>query len=156
MLLESALGESAVTVAMMDSRKRRHVKAGILAGVLLPLLGLLAAILLVPRLESHFGPSHEYTVEPAPRFLTNDLAVSKAQETLRLDGYDLSAWRPLKDDRSKAPDGTPDEYLVRNAIDPNRGQIQFVDTRNRDRNPSRVVLMELKGDRLKCEVETPK
>ena len=106
--------------------------------------------------DSRSGPLHTYQIRPVPQFLTDDLAVAKARQTLALDGYDVSVWQPSEDDRSKAPDGTPDVYLVRNTINPNRGFIEFLDTNRTDRNPSRIVTVELKGEHVECQVLLPK
>jgi hypothetical protein len=106
--------------------------------------------------HSRSGPVHAYQLQPIPRFLTDDVAVEKARHALALDGFDAFVWQPSKDDRTKAPDGTPDVYLVRNSLNPNDGWIMFRDTtRKDDPKATRIVTVELKGDRLDCVVVRP-
>ena len=38
------------------------------------------------------GPRTDYIIEPAPKFLTDDLAVAKARETLAKEGYKTNQW----------------------------------------------------------------
>ena len=38
------------------------------------------------------GPVADYVIEPAPKFLTDDLAVAKARETLAKEGYKTNQW----------------------------------------------------------------
>ena len=106
--------------------------------------------------DAHSGPLHAYQMQPVPQFLGDALALEKALESLARDGYDPAVWRPGEDDRTRAPDGTPDTHLVRNTLNPNSGRILFRDTSGSDRNPTRVVSVELKGGRVECVVVTPK
>jgi hypothetical protein len=105
---------------------------------------------------SRSGPPHAFDLHPAPPFLPEAVALEKARQSLLLDGYDVSVWRASDDDRTKAPDGTPDRYLVRNALDPNSGWIGFRDTSGSDPNGQRIVTVELKSNRVECVVVTPK
>ena len=100
------------------------------------------------------GPVHVFMLGGAPRFLTDELALEHTRRALALDGYDLAAWEPLWADQSKAPDGTPDRYLARNGEDPNAGTVRFVNMG--DSNPTRIVQVELKGERLECRIVIPK
>ena len=144
----------------MGIRTGKHLaKTGLLVGVPVAFIG--GFIILngwVNRWvkDSRSGAPHTYRVQPVPPFLSEDLAVAKARQSLARDGYDLSVWKPSRDNRSHAPDGTPDVYLVRNTLNPNDGSIVFVDTSSRDQNPSRIVSVGLKGDQLECTVVTPK
>jgi hypothetical protein len=39
------------------------------------------------------GPQTDYVIDPAPKFLTDDLAVAKARETLAKEGYKTNQWQ---------------------------------------------------------------
>jgi hypothetical protein len=105
-------------------------------------------------------PRHYYELSEQPKFLTEELAIAKARETLTLEGqvvgpdqYDL---HPVPDGHTKAPDGRIDQFLSRNAIgpnefSPNRGSIMFT-------NPSatRYVSVELDGRILVCQTALDK
>jgi hypothetical protein len=95
------------------------------------------------------GPEHVYEISNRPSFLTEKLAMNKARETLKLDGLDNTAWQPMPDGRTKAPDGHKDNFLARNAKTPNRGVIMFTNL-NAD-VPARFVSTELNGTRLVCQ-----
>lgn len=106
--------------------------------------------------ESRSGPLHTFPLGQTPAFLTDELAFTKAQEALTLDGYDLSVWQVFLDGRTKAPDGSIDVHLARNTINPNDGCIVFFDQSGKDANPTRIVQIELKGDSVECRVIRPK
>ena len=38
------------------------------------------------------GPEHVFVIDPAPKFLTDELAVAKARETLAKEGYKTHQW----------------------------------------------------------------
>ena len=105
---------------------------------------------------SRSGPVHVYHLRPAPPFLPDAVGLEKARETLARDGYDLDAWQPWEDDRSAAPNGARDRYLSRNAYNPNHATILFRDRTGTQPNPTRIVQLDLKGDRLECFVVLPK
>ena len=44
------------------------------------------------RALATFGPVTDYVIEPAPKCLTDDLAVAKARETLAKEGYKTNQW----------------------------------------------------------------
>ena len=79
--------------------------------------------------------------------MTDELALQKAKETLVLEGKDLDKWKPNEDDRTKSPDGVPDSFLVRNALDSNKGFIVFYGPEN----SGIQVSLELKGNKLQCQ-----
>jgi hypothetical protein len=116
--------------------------------------------------DSRSGPVHVFALTPVPPFLSDETALAKAREALARDGLDVARWRPIEDDRSKAPDGTPDRHLVRNTLDPNHGSILFVyvppttaegtAAAAPPRNPSRIVNVELADGRVRCQVILPK
>ena len=71
------------------------------------------------------GSEHRFELNPPPSFLTEEVALEKARGTLRLDGYDPNDWVPNEDERSTAPDGRADRYLVSNTLNRNHGYILF-------------------------------
>lgn len=71
------------------------------------------------------GPEHRFELDGRPAFLSEEVALDMARETLRRDGYDPNRWEPLDDGRTTAPDGRPDRHFARNALDPNSGYVQF-------------------------------
>lgn len=99
------------------------------------------------------GPEHRFELNPPPPFLTETMALEKARESLQLDGFDPTEWDAVKDDRTKAPDGRPDEYFLRNTLNPNEGSIQFV---RRDRRAVRSVVLELHDSTLVTHIWIPK
>ena len=138
-------------------RKYRRRLTWLVVAATLPLGLLLALRWAEQRWRAGFlGPSQAFTLDASPPFLTDALAVEKARETLALNGYDLTAWKPREDRRTHAPDGSADVYLVRNSIDPNVGSVIFVDETRRATNPGRSVDVELVGNRLTCQVVYPK
>lgn len=99
------------------------------------------------------GPEHRFELNPAPPFLTEELALEKARETLRLDGFDPKEWVPDDDNRTAAPDGRADERFVRNTLNPNQGYIQF--SRSEPWGV-RIVYLELRESTLVTHVWLPK
>ena len=66
------------------------------------------------EIAAKHGKKFEYTVKPAPPFLTDDLALAKARETLRREGFNTNEWMAVPTPYPrKAPDGTQDKYLSR-------------------------------------------
>lgn len=117
---------------------------------------LLLAVAAVPYLihrsvQSRIGPQHIYELSEQPKFLTEELAMERARETLIRDGLDATAWQPVPDDRSKAPDGRTDQFLLRNTITPNHGSIMF-----RSSTGTRFVSVELDGRRVVCQTSIGK
>jgi hypothetical protein len=95
------------------------------------------------------GPPHEFTVVNPPAFLTEELALAKARETLARDAPRAAEWVPVAREhkRSTAPDGRPDEYLQRDQGNPNLGFIRFVEPGKQGRS----VSVELIGERVVCQ-----
>jgi hypothetical protein len=102
--------------------------------------------------QSRILPEHLFQVSHPPTFLTETFALDRAQETLKLDGLDLSAWHPVPDGRTTAPDGRRDEFMARNAVTPNRGVVMFT---NRAASV-RFVSIELSGRRVVCQTSVGK
>jgi len=99
----------------------------------------------------YVGEEHVYHLDELPAFLTEELALRIACETLHRDGFDTNTWRPVPDDRSVAPDGRRDEYLVRNTIKPNDGSFTFEDRGG----SSRYVHVELESNSITACVVIP-
>lgn len=99
------------------------------------------------------GPPHVFDLLDTPKFLTDTLALAEARDAMRLERLSAEDWQPLEDHRTVAPDGKPDNYLVRNGINPNRGFIQFL---NRHRSTDLLVTIELEENRVTCRITRPK
>lgn len=105
-------------------------------------------------MERRRGPSHRFPVLPGETFLTDDRAAAVAREAMARDGYAAASWRAIEDDRSKAPDGRPDRFFARNAIDPARGVVDFhfVDDPRRQRS----VAVEMRDGEITAQGFWPK
>jgi len=71
------------------------------------------------------GEQHVVALPDSPKFLAEEVALSAARVTLDLDRLWRTNWTPVADGRTVAPDGRRDEFLARNAANPNRGVITF-------------------------------
>lgn len=97
--------------------------------------------------------THAYTVaEPVP-FLTEEVALELARQTLEREGCDPKDWVALRDGRSHSPIGVPDNYLVRDCNNANRGTITF---RSQTGEGTRIVTIDLKGNLAICPLTHPK
>ncbi|SRR5258705_9266150 len=89
------------------------------------LLALVAGFLLVvvkPKMV--WGKT--YSLPTAPAFLSEELALTKAQETITSSGIDAGAIKPVESSLpTVAPDGRRDMYLIRAALNSNAGIIHF-------------------------------
>ena len=117
----------------------------------------LAGVAAVPHLihrsvQSRVGPQHVFQLSEQPAFLTEELALAKARETLARDGLNASVWQPQRDGRTTAPDGRTDEFAARNTIDSNR--VVFVFTSSSAR--TRFVSVELDRSRVVCQTSIAK
>lgn len=65
------------------------------------------------------------------------------------DGFVESAWKLMGDDRTKAPDGRPDQFLTRNTISPNQGSVTF--HCEDSATPQRSVLIELRDGEITAQ-----
>lgn len=123
-----------------------------------PFLLLAAAVvfgaLVTGRYFRNLDHDFTYQLPGTPSFLTEQLALAKAQETLSQVVNDADNWRPLHVQRRKtstAPDGTQDWYFVRfTPADPNAGMILFASGRHP--NEELAVQVELRGAYLSCLV----
>lgn len=68
--------------------------------------------------------AHVYPANGAEQ-LTEARALELLPDMLERAGMEPDDWSVLEDDRAAAPDGTPEKYLLRNTINPNRGVIQL-------------------------------
>src|SRR5678815_4254583 len=92
----------------------------------LVIIGVGGALFAINRaIESRNGPIHRFPFPARETFLTDDRAAAIGREVMNRDGYTESTWRMLEDDRSKAPDGRPDRFFLRNILDPNQGVVSF-------------------------------
>jgi len=124
---------------------RRRCRTWIAVVVLLLAVGFAGLVTYVYQLR-FVGTTHEILLSEPPAFLTEEAALAAARETLTRDGLDPAVWSARPDGRSTAPDGRRDEFVSRNALNPNQGSVRFSDNAGRDR----FVSVELLGDRLFC------
>lgn len=120
--------------------------------IILLAIVLLAGVASVPYLihrsvQSRIGPQHVFQLSEQPAFLTEELALAKARETLTRDGLDASVWQPQRDGRTIAPDGRADEFAARNTIDSNRVVFAFTSSAAQ----TRFVSVELAGSQVICQ-----
>ena len=104
--------------------------------------------------NARLGPIHRFAAPAEEQFLTDDRAVVIAREVMKRDGFPESAWKLMQDDRSTAPNGRPDLYLVRNAHDPNGGMIYF--HCDNSPPPQRFVHLELRNGEITARGELGK
>jgi hypothetical protein len=120
----------------------------IFVGVGLILLAVAAVPYVVHRaVQSRIGPQHVFELSEPPPFLTEELALRKARDTLTRDGHDLAAWQPQRDGRTSAPDGRVDEFGARSTINSNLVVFAF---RNGSAS-TRFVSVELAGRQVICQ-----
>ncbi|HEX3150637.1 MAG TPA: hypothetical protein VHR66_21345 [Gemmataceae bacterium] len=93
------------------------------------------------------GPRHKFVLAEPPLFLTDELAVAKARESLALDGLDPNVWHLYPSERTTAPNGRADQFLARNASNPNQGTVRFM---REGKGTDRFVGVELAGNRVTC------
>jgi hypothetical protein len=93
------------------------------------------------------GPMHIYELSEQPKFLTEDLAIAKARDTLKADGLNPAAWQPFPYGQTKSPDGRTDEFFSRNTNTINEGSIVFTNSSA----TMRIVRVQLEGSRVVCQ-----
>jgi len=112
------------------------------------ILGVAAVPYLIHRsLQSRVGPEHVFELSNRPAFLTEELALAKARETLTRDGFDPTIWQPQRDSRTTDPNGRTDEFAARNTINSNRVVFAFTN----GSISTRFVSVELAGSRVICQ-----
>lgn len=142
------LQKSAGSQLSKCSASLASVKTSVILIVGLLVFGVATGALLFFRTaRSHIGPLHVYELSEQPKFLTEELAIAKAKETLEDDGLDTSAWQPLPCGQTTAPDGRTDQFFSRNTLTTNEGSIVFTN------GPStmRIVRVQLEGNRIVCQ-----
>ena len=70
------------------------------------------------------------------------------------EGYNTKLWQPIETSKSSDPDGNHDKYLARDPNLANGGTILFSDSPQSSAKHSRIVMVNLKGNRLECQVMT--
>jgi hypothetical protein len=98
-------------------------------------------------MRSQMGPEHVFELAERPKFLTETLAIEKAKEALKQDGMDPGEWHPVKNGRTRAPDGRIDDYMARAEGNPNRGVLLFT---GKGRS-MQFVAVELQGSHVFCQ-----
>jgi hypothetical protein len=139
-------------IAIVSGRRKRLILFSVLGAILFPIV---SAPFWVDAwvMSIHRGPMHSFTLDSAPKFLSEDEAIEMARKTLALDGFDSNEWKPSEDGRSKSPDGVVDKYLSRNTLNPNDCKISFVKTD--DKLAWRIVELKLVGTKLTTYVWLP-
>ena len=107
-------------------------------------------------LALRMGTVHSYTLPAPPRFLTDQLALQKAQQAIATEGYNTDYWKALEDSKTSDPDGNHDKYLARNPSSSTSGTITFCDSDKHTAKHTRIVHVELKENHIDCQVEMPK
>ena len=110
----------------------------ILLGVGL-LLGGVAAVPYFARraVQSRIGPRHIFELSEQPQFLSEELALAKARETLTRDGLDITSWQEVGGSRQ---------------VTSNRVVVMFTN----GAASSRFVHVDLEGSRLVCQTSIGK
>jgi hypothetical protein len=124
----------------------------IIASICLTLIvvGLGGILLAINRaIDSRSGPVHHFPLPAGEAFLTDDRAAAIAREVMNRDGFQEVAWKLMTDDRTKAPDGRPDQFLTRNTINPNQGSVYFYSENSR--TPQRFVNIELRDGEIAAQ-----
>jgi hypothetical protein len=124
----------------------------IIAGVVLALVGAgVGGILLAidHAINSRSGPVHRFPIEAGETFLADDRAAAIGREVMNRDGFPESAWKLMNDDRSKAPDGRPDQFLLRNGTNADHGVVWF--HCDSSPTPERYVNIELRDGEIKAQ-----
>jgi hypothetical protein len=128
--------------------------------VLLALGILLLALFLVGEYERGKTLAEEVFQLPEDAvtdFLSEEVALEYANRLLARR-YPSVTWKPIEDDRSVAPDGTKDRYLLRNTINSSvQGSIVFTIVTPIDTIPNQVsARFTLHGRELTCVLSRTK
>ena len=97
--------------------------------------------------RAHIGSMHTFELSERPKFLTEELVITKARETLKADGLDTADWHPMPYGQTTAPDGRTDEFFSRNTNTINSGSIVFTNSSA----TMRIVRVQLEGSRVVCQ-----
>jgi len=97
---------------------------------------------------------YRYPLPFAPQFLSEDLALHRAKESLTKVVNEASNWKPVAPAGSApglAPDGSRETYLMRDhGTNLNQGILLFENTRRT--NESWIVTLVLNSNQLECTV----
>lgn len=120
---------------------------------MLLLVGLVAggAYFLRPSVLFSITPKCVFELSAEPKFLSEDVAMTKARDTLDRAGLDAKTWQPMASGDTTAPDGRRDLFLKRSSENPNAGHIIFTKGSN-----VRVANIELVGKRVTCYTYVPR
>jgi hypothetical protein len=109
------------------------------------------------------GPLHIFQLSEKPECLTQELALAKAREAIKLDGDDPASWNPIRDpeyylasrgyglaslfDGIATRDARTNEFLSLESKRPGCGIVIFVD----DKEAVRFVRVGLSGSNVLCQ-----
>ena len=101
------------------------------------------------RIAAMHGKKYSYRIKPEPQFLSEELAVGKAWQTLAREGFQTNEWKLVRSsNRATAPDGKRDRYFARMRLatqNPARGTVEFKKDTLRRRFD-----VQLDGSRIVC------
>src|SRR6266511_2455715 len=148
------LPHDAVAEPTISSERARRLWLGI--PIVLLITGVVWVVLVTDWSDRNIGYSVRSQRPFAPPFLSEQLALTKAQEALAQRGLDTNAWTAVQIPVRKgsvAPDGMRDVYLFRStAGNPNSGYIMFQASDGRE--PECMVDVQLQGNQIRCTVST--
>ena len=128
-------------------RRLLVIATTLLALVVIGVGGILFAI--KHAIDARSGPVHRFPAPAGETFLTDDRAAAIGREVMNRDGFPESEWKLMTDDRTKAPDGRPDQFLTRNTINPNQGYVYF--HCNDSPTPQRFIQVELRDGEITAQ-----
>lgn len=128
----------------------RLLVPGLLAWAIIGIVFLCVDLVGQHVVEARYGTFRAFRLSSSPNFLSDEIAVEKAQATLAQEGRHVGDWVPVRDRRTSAPDGTRDSYLVRD-VNPNAGYITF-----KNGEKQLLVMVELRGSLVICHTYKPK
>ena len=150
-------------------RKRILIVGGLTVVAFLFLVGASAKLVLQHlAVKKGVGPQHLLQLSEKPEHLTQELALTKAREALRLDGEDPANWHPVDDPAaylasrgyglaslfnvSSSRAGQTNELLSLESRRPQCGIVIFVN----DHDALRFVRIGLSGSNVLCQCSAGK
>jgi hypothetical protein len=95
---------------------------GLRSVISLALIGMLAAAALTGCVHTrHKGP-HHFRADANVTYLSENMAIEFAEQTMAREGYDLAVWRIKPSDQNRRK---PDKFV--NRFDPNQVRVLFSD-----------------------------
>ena len=128
-------------------RRLLIIATTLLALVVIGVGGILFAI--KHAIDARNGPVHRFRAPAGETFLTDDRAAAIGREVMNRDGFPESEWKLMTDDRTKAPDGRPDQFLTRDTINPNQGYVYF--RCDDSPTPQRFIQVELRDGEITAQ-----